>query len=431
MTSSAGAQATTAGPHPIDLPDPDEYRTAARAWLAARREPRSPASVDGGTWGVGTHDVSIFHALSADEEREVLRRAMAWQQEKCDAGYGAITWPAEFGGEELPGRYEEIFHQEENGFLTPTLHETSSVTVRLMAPTIRQYGTDDQKALWVRRFLRADELCCQLFSEPGAGSDLAGLATRAVRDGDEWVVNGQKVWSSGARFSEWGMLIARTDPDVPKHAGLTAFIVPLDLDGIEVRPIRQMSGGWSFNEVFLHDVRIGDHLRLGEVGQGWRVALTTLGFERGAADQRVGGSWGQVLALARWLERTDDPVVRNHLADLYTNHRITALVHQRVSAASVAGRDPGAEGSIAKLRWTQDLTRTADVVSTLLGPRLTADSGEWGTYSWTAHVLGAPGYRVAGGSDEIQRNIIGERVLGLPPEPRVDRDVPWRDVPRS
>jgi alkylation response protein AidB-like acyl-CoA dehydrogenase len=191
-----------------------------------------------------------------------------------------------------------------------------------------------------------------------------------------------------------------------------------------------MSGGWSFNEVFLSDVRVTDDLRLGDVGQGWQIALTTLGLERGAADQRVGGSWNQVLALARWLERTADPIVRDRLADLYVNHRITGLVHQRVAAAGAAGRDPGAEGSIAKLRWTQDMARTSAVVSGLLGPRLVADSGEWGTFSWTAHVLGAPGYRIAGGSDEIQRNIIGDRVLRLPPEPRVDRDVPWRSVPR-
>jgi len=244
-------------------------------------------------------------------------------------------------------------------------------------------------------------------------------------------VNGQKVWSSGARFAEWGMLVARTDPDVPKHAGLTTYIVPMDLGGIEVRPIRQMSGGWSFNEVFLEDVRVDDRYRVGAVGDGWRVALTTLGLERGAADQRVGGGMDQALALARWLGRTADPVLRDRLADLYVSERVTALVHEHMGAAVAAGHDPGAQGSIAKLRWTQDLARTSDVVSLLLGPRLIADTGEWGTFSWTAHVLGAPGYRIAGGSDEIQRNILGERVLGLPAEPRVDRNMAWRDVPRG
>jgi alkylation response protein AidB-like acyl-CoA dehydrogenase len=252
-----------------------------------------------------------------------------------------------------------------------------------------------------------------------------------VRDGDDWVVNGQKVWSSGARFAAWGELIARTDPDVPKHGGLTAFLLPMDTPGIEVRPIRQMSGGASFNEVFFTDVRIPDAYRLGEVGDGWRVALTTLGFERGDNTQSsVGGRWEQVLGLARWLGRTDDPVMRQKLAALYVNRSITALVWRRaVGAAATDGVTPGPEASIGKLRWTRDLAQVSEIVAELLGPRLAANTGEWGTYAWTAHVLGAPGYRIAGGSDEIQRTIIGERVLGLPPEPRIDRDVPWRDVP--
>jgi alkylation response protein AidB-like acyl-CoA dehydrogenase len=219
---------------------------------------------------------------------------------------------------------------------------------------------------------------------------------------------------------------------VPKHAGLTAFILPLDLPGIEIRPIRQMSGGASFNEVFLTDVRVPDEFRLGPVGQGWKVALTTLGFERGSGGitRTIGGTFDQVLALARWLGLTGDPVVRQQLADLYAHHRVTQLVAQRSAASAARGEAPGAEGSIWKLRWTQDLTRVSAVVSHLLGPRLAADTGEWGTYTWVDHVLGAPGYRIAGGSDEIQRNVIGERVLGLPVEPRVDRDVPWRQVRR-
>jgi alkylation response protein AidB-like acyl-CoA dehydrogenase len=212
---------------------------------------------------------------------------------------------------------------------------------------------------------------------------------------------------------------------------MTAFLVPLDLPGVEVRPIRQLSGGSSFNEVFLTDVRLPDTLRLGAVGQGWTVALTTLGFERGAGSTRsVGGSFSQTLALARWLRRTEDPIVRQRLAELYLNHRITSLIAERSASAATRGEAPGPEGSIWKLRWTQDLARTSAVVSDLLGARLTADTGEWGTYAWSAHVLGSLGYRIAGGSDEIQRNIIGERVLRLPGEPRVDRDMPWRQVPR-
>ena len=264
---------------------------------------------------------------------------MTWQQTKFDAGYGAISWPEEFGGAGLPVEYERAFADEERGFTTPRPHETFSVTVRLIAPTVRLFGTTEQRATFVRRFRRAEELCCQLFSEPGAGSDLAGLATRAVRDGDEWVVNGQKVWSSGARFAPWGELIARTDPDVPKHAGMTAFIVPMDAPGVEVRPIRQMSGGASFNEVFFTDVRIPDRLRLGDVGAGWKVALTTLGFERGDRTAvGVGGSWSQVRDLARWLGRSDDPLVRQALAELYASRRITELVWQRATGRLQRGR---------------------------------------------------------------------------------------------
>jgi alkylation response protein AidB-like acyl-CoA dehydrogenase len=412
-------------------PDLATYRADARAWLAAHLE----AADDDGPlpdeqWGVGEHDVSVFHDLAFEDEARLLEEAMAWQRTKFDAGYGAISWPEEFGGAGLPVDYEHAFLDEEQAFRTPRSHETFSVTVRLIAPTVRLFGTDELRARFVRRFLRAEELCCQLFSEPSAGSDLAGLATRAVRDGDEWVINGQKVWSSGARFAPWGELIARTDPDVPKHAGLTAFIVPMDAPGLEVRPIRQMSGGASFNEVFFTDVRIPDRLRLGDVGAGWKVALTTLGFERGGRSSlKVGGSWSQVRDVARWLGRTGDPLVRQALAGLYTNRRINGLVKQRAVTAGSADT-PGPEASIGKLRWTSDLTRTSEVVSMLLGPRLTADTGEWGTFSWTAHVIGAPGYRIAGGSDEIQRNIIGERVLGLAPEPRVDRDIPWKDALR-
>ena len=282
-------------------------------------------------------------------------------------------------------------------------------------------------------FVAARQLCCQLFSEPGAGSDLAALACRAVRDGDEWVVNGQKVWTSGAQFAQWGELIARHDPGVAKHEGMTAFVIPLDLPGIEVRPIRQMSGGTSFSEVFLTDVRVPDSMRLGDVGEGWKVALTTLGFERDHSESpsgRVGGSWEQLLGTAIWTGADRDPVIRQQLMRVYIHHRIEALVNQRAADLRRAGVPAGPEGSLGKLLWTQGMTSMAEVVSVVLGARLVADTGEWGTFAWTDHVLGAPGYRIAGGSDETQRNIIGERVLGLPGEPRVDKGIAWSAVAR-
>jgi alkylation response protein AidB-like acyl-CoA dehydrogenase len=402
------------------LPDPKAFVAAASAWLADNADLRK----ESGAWGEGSDDVSVFLAHAHDEEAAVIAAAMEWQQRKFDAGYGALSWPTSFGGAGLPTRYDRLFTEQEERFATPMAHETFSVTLHLVAPTIREYGTEEQKARFIPRFLRTEELCCQLFSEPGAGSDLAGLGTRAVRDGDEWVITGQKVWSSGAAFAEWGECICRTDLDAPKHKGLTAFMVPMDAPGVEIRPIKQMTGGASFNEVFLDGVRVPDANRLGDPGAGWRVTLATLNFERanagsGAGHHGVGGSFDQVLELARSMGRAADAVTRQRLASLFVHLRVREMNEARLMAA-VDG-EPDAAGSIGKLLWTQWMTEAADVVSGLLGPRLAADTGEWGTYAWTQHLLGAPGYRIAGGSDEIQRNIIGERVLGLPPEPKVDR----------
>jgi alkylation response protein AidB-like acyl-CoA dehydrogenase len=302
-----------------------------------------------------------------------------------------------------------------------------------VASTIRVLGSDALKERFVADLRRADILACQLFSEPGAGSDLAGLATRAVRDGDEWVINGQKVWSSGAQFSQWGELIARTDPDVVKQQGLTAFMLPLDAPGVEVRPIKQMSGGSLFCEVFFSDVRIPDDLRLGEVGEGWKVATTTLSFERdhsesGGEGSASGGSWKQLLATARMMGVTDDPVMRDKLAKVYIHGRVESYTNRRAADLARSGT-PGPEGSLGKLLWTEGMTEVGELIGDILGAKLLADTGEWGTYAWNEHLLGAPGYRIAGGSDEIQRNIVGERVLGLPREPRADSG-PWSSIPR-
>ena len=412
-------------------PDLDEFVAAARAWLDDNAE-RRPETSDAHTPDE-TFSVAVFHALATDDERALLERLKRWTQRKAERGYHAIGWPPEHGGLGLPGAYARAFSHLEREYVTPASHEIHSVTTGLIAPTVRIFGDDVQRSRFVDRFLAARDLCCQLFSEPGAGSDLATLACRAERDGEEWVVNGQKVWSSGAQFSEWGELIARTDPTAPKHRGLTAFVVPMDAPGVEVRPIRQMSGGSSFNEVFLTDVRIPDSLRLGAVGEGWKVALTTLGFERDHSDGsggRVGGSWRQLLATARAVGGTEHPVIRQQLARVYSHHRVEGFVSRRAADQRRAGAEPGPEGSLGKLLWTEGMTLVSDVVADVLGAALVADTGASGTYAWGEHVLGAPGYRIAGGSDEVQRNIIGERVLGLPAEPRVDKDVPWNEIPR-
>jgi alkylation response protein AidB-like acyl-CoA dehydrogenase len=417
-----------------DAPTLDSFTAAAREWLDDHAERRTDG--DGElTWGKGDFSVAVFHALAEDEERALVERVQAWTTAKAERGYHAIAWPTELGGLGLPTAYARAFGRLEREYVTPTGHEVHSVTTRLIAPTVNVFGADEQKAALVPRFLAARELCCQLFSEPGAGSDLAALACRAERVGDEWVVNGQKVWSSGAQFAQWGELIARSDPDVVKHRGMTAFVIPMDLPGIEVRPIKQMSGGASFNEVFFDDVRVPDSMRLGGVGDGWRVALTTLGFERDHSDTgggggRVGGSWRQLLGTARARGVTADPVERQRLADMYASHVSESFVNRRAADLRRAGQAAGPEGSLGKLLWTEGMRKMSDVVSGVLGPALVADTGEWGTYAWGEHVLGAPGYRIAGGSDEVQRNIIGERVLGLPAEPRVDKDAAWKDVAR-
>ena len=417
------------------LPDPDVFRSEARAWLEENGELRPTAAGDGADaeWGTGSESVAVFHNRTEAEEAEILGRAQAWQRKKFDAGYGMLSWPVELGGRGLPMLYVRIWNSEESRFVIPDAGELPPTSMGLIAPTVAAYGTDAQKQRWVPPIMRQDEYGCQLFSEPAAGSDLASVVTKAVRDGDEWVLNGQKVWTSGARFSQWGLAITRTDFDVPKHRGLTAFMVPLDAPGVEIRPIRQMSGGACFNEVFLSDVRLSDaDYRLGNVGDGWRVALTCLGFERdhSGGGSPVGGSLKRVLGAARHFGLTSDPHIRQTLADLYAHEKMAQFTNRRAAAALKAGQTPGPEGSLSKLMWTANMKRVSDAISSILGPRLIADTGEWGTYAWGEHVLGAPGYRIAGGSDEVQRNIVGERVLQLPAEPRVDKDVSFSEAQR-
>jgi alkylation response protein AidB-like acyl-CoA dehydrogenase len=410
---------------------PDEFRDEVRTWLQAHATPRTEHTGSAGIikWGHGSDNVAVFHDLPIDEEARRLAACQTWQRQKFDAGYAMINWPTELGGRGLPTSYLRAYNTEESRFVVPSAGELPPTSMGLIAPTIAAYGTAEQRQRFIAPLLRQDIYGCQLFSEPSAGSDLASLATRASADGDVWTLDGQKVWTSGAAFSQWGLAIARHNSSVPKHKGLTAFLVPLDAPGVDIRPIRQMSGGSNFNEVFLSDVRLPDALRLGAIGEGWRVALTCLGFERdhsgGGSGGSVGGTYAHVAAMAAHFGATADPLVRQRLADLYAHHRLAQWTNRRAAATIKAGQTPGPEASLGKLMWTANMARVSAAVSHLLGPRLVADSGEWGTYAWTEHVLGAPGYRIAGGSDEIQRNIIGERVLGLPPEPRVDKDVPF------
>lgn len=410
-------------------PDMTAWRLTVRQWLASvlpRRAERPQ----------GTADYAVFQNITEETERDLLDKVRAYRRQRYDAGYGAIALPAELGGAGLSPRYVVAFTEEEQAFAVPQSTELISVTTGLAGPTIATFGTAAQRATYGVAFLRTDLLCCQLFSEPGAGSDLAAVATSAVRltgDGDgEWLLDGQKVWSSGARFADYGLLLARTDRDVAKQAGLTMFLVPMDAPGVEVRPIRQMSGASSFNEVFLSSVVVGDSMRVGPVGEGWKVANATLGFERaasGQAQRRKGGTFEDLLQLATRLGKSGDPVVRQQLADVYVRTQLRAATTARVARAAAAGAPPGPAASIGKLVASANLMRIAEVASSVLAARIAADNGEPGTFAWTEHLLGAPGYRLAGGTDEIQRTIIGERVLGLPREPRAD--VPPPKLPRG
>jgi acyl-CoA dehydrogenase len=395
----------------------EAFVAEARAFLDTHLDRRPPESF---AWGEGSDDVSLFPERTPEEAAAELESAKAWARTAFDAGFGWISGPEQYGGRGLPRSYQRAYQTLARDYLVPP-QSPFGIGLGMVAPTILAHGTDEVKEAYLRHMYRGDLVGCQLFSEPGAGSDLASLQTRAVRDGDEWLVNGQKVWTSGAQFSDIGEVICRTDPDLPKHRGLTGFVVDMHASGVEVRPLRQMTGGSSFNEVFFTDVRIPDSHRLGDVNGGWTVALTTLMNERAA----IGGGGGGVhlpthrylIEMARAKGRSGDPLIRQQLASVIINDRVSSYTTQRSLAKIAAGQLPGPELSLAKLALTANMVRTYELVSSILGPELVADSGGWGTYVWSQYLLGVPGMRVAGGSDEVMRNIIGERVLGLPKEP--------------
>jgi alkylation response protein AidB-like acyl-CoA dehydrogenase len=390
-----------------------EFGAAAHAWLSTIAEPRSAQQ-----WGVGSDSVAVFENWTLEEERAETDRIRAYEQAKYDAGWGALTWSGEYGGRSLPMSYALAFRAAEEAYDVPRRTEMFSVTQQLVAPAIAQWGTEEQRRRYVSAMLRTDVIACQLFSETEAGSDLAAVRTRAVQDGDRWVLDGHKVWTSGATVADLGVAVTRTDPDAAKHAGLTVFLVPMDTPGVTVRPIRQLTGGSSFNEVYLDGVELSDDLRLGPVGQGWRVALTVLAAERLDSGNLGLANADRAVELARHLGRPLSELERDRVADLVTRSYVQRLTGMRVAAAVVAGEDPGPEASLGKLLATDTMARTSEVARMLLGPELAANGGGWGTWAWTEHVLGAPGYRIAGGTDEIQHNIVAERVLGLPREPR-------------
>lgn len=387
----------------------DDFVKSARRFLDDARPRRAVLS---GEWGVGSDTVALFTERSPEADAAEVAAAREWRRELFDAGYGWISGPEQYGGRDLPGTYDEAFAALEREYETPDSGHLR-FGVEILAPTLLTEGSDYHKDRLLIGLRRADIVICQLFSEPGAGSDLANVATRATREGEEWVAQGQKVWSSGAQFSSMGMLIARTGAE-PRHRGLSTFLIDLDVPGVEVRPIRQLTGGASFNEVFLDGVRFPDTALFGQLGAGWAVVTSCLIQERSAIG-RVGADdvqFVQRLALlARRRGRLGEQQVRQRLAEAYAAGRARQLLIQRLTSAP-----HGPQLSMVKLALTNNLTRIVEIATELLGPDLVADSGEWGTYAWAELLLQLPGLRVGGGTDEILRNILAERVLGLPRE---------------
>jgi alkylation response protein AidB-like acyl-CoA dehydrogenase len=374
-------------------------------------------------WGEGDDSMAYFSSLPPEEEREFVQRAREWQRIRHENGFGWITGPVEYGGRGLTPVHDLLYDAVESEYDVADTGVLSVIGLGMIGPTILAHAQPHIKDHWLPAMYRGDAIACQLFSEPGAGSDLASVATRAVREGGDWVLNGQKVWTSVAQHSQIGLALTRTNPDAPKHRGITAFLVPMDTPGVEVRPLRQMTGGADFNEVFLTDVRIPDDHRLGEVDGGWTVALTTLMNERATVGSEGVGPVGAALspdhlsALMRATWTWDDRALRARLAELLVDVLATGHLNARALRKLRAGVAPGPEMSISKLMYGQNLTHAAHFVSDVLGPRIIADTGQWGTYAWTELLLATPALRILGGTEEIMKNILAERVLGLPKEP--------------
>jgi len=402
-------------------------------------------------------DVSAWIESTWDPDRPLAE----WRTLLADCGWAAPSWPVDCFGRGLPAEADGIVAEELAR--AGAVGVPVGVGIGLAAPTILAHGEPELKARLLRRILTGEDMWCQLFSEPGSGSDLAGLTTRADRDGDEWIVNGQKVWNTSAHHAELGLLLARTDWDATKHEGITCFAIPMRQPGVEVRPLRQMNGHASFNEVFFTDARAPADNVIGAPGDGWRVAVTTLMYERrGAALQRPrfsapngrtvreataeadeyfatyswypqrAGRADLVVEAARVAGVANDPLVRQKVASVLALQRVNQWTAARAAVSRKLGRPPGPEGSLAKLAASNLAKASANAHAAIASARglLTGPQSFLGGV--VAEVLvSVPAVSIAGGTDEIQRNIIGERVLGLPKEPQVDRDIPFRSIPRN
>jgi acyl-CoA dehydrogenase len=406
-----------------DTPQEAEFRATARAWIDAHAPKQYESELTKASLG----RISLQNA-------DIVEVGKAWQKKKAEGGWSCLTWPKDYGGRGASPIEKVIWQQEEGVY--GKLTQPFQIGEGMCGPTVMAYAGEDDKRKYLPKLASGENIWCQLFSEPAGGSDVAGLRTRAEKDGDDWIVNGQKIWTSGAHYSDYGLLITRTDPNVPKHKGLTMFFLDMKSAGVEVKPIKQANGMQEFNEVFFTNVRIPDSQRLGAVGDGWNVSLTTLMNERMSIGARLATGFPEIFDFCNDLVMVDgpaidDPAVRSKLASWAVKASGLKYTSYRSISALSKGERPGPENSIGKLvagPMLQDIAAFAMDLEGASGVFTDPADAEAGG-RFQAMLLGSPSMRIAGGTDEILRNIIAERVLGLPGDIRVDKDVPFNKIP--
>ena len=410
-----------------DTPAEAAFRAEVRDWLSAH----APHALRPALQAAMVRTTSSVHLPEIPDEGEVLALCRAWQQRKQEGGWACIHWPARYGGRDATPIQRVIWQQEEGPYAL--LSHVFTVGHGMAGPTIMAHGTEAQKDAWLGRIASGEHLWCQLFSEPSGGSDLAGLRSRAEPVEGGWRLNGQKIWTTHAHRADYGILLARTDPAVPKHRGLTMFALDMRSPGVEVRPIRDMAGGSAFNEVFFTDVVIPDACRIGDVGAGWKAALTTLMNERLALGAAAPTGVPEMVQYCASLEledgvAIDQPDVRDRLARWIARAAGLKFTTMRTISSLSGGASPGPENSIGKLVAGELVQDVAAYAMELAGPAGAVMDAGGGTSNFPRMLLRAPAVRIGGGTMEIQKNIIGEQVLGLPPDVRVDKDLPFRDL---